>query len=118
VNLMRFNKAKCKALRLGRGDPKHKHRLGGEWMESSPAEKDLGMLVDEKLDMTQQCMLVAQKASCVLGCTPSSRAREGILPLCSALGRPPGVLHPALEPSAQGRPGAVAAGPEEAPAMI
>jgi len=31
---------------------------------------------------------------------------------------PPGVLCPALEPSAQGRPGAVAVGPEEAPVMI
>jgi len=49
------------------------------------------MLVDEKLNLTQQCALAAQKANCILGCIKSSvasRAREGILPLCSALLRP------------------------------
>ena len=88
MNLMHFNKASCKVLPMGQGNPKLNYRLGREWIENNPEKKDRWGLVDKKLSMTWQCVFVAQKANCILGCikrSVTSRSREVILPLYSAL---------------------------------
>ncbi|PKU42771.1 hypothetical protein llap_6921 [Limosa lapponica baueri] len=69
----------------------HQYRLGADLLESSSEEKDLGLLVDNRMTISQQCTLVAKKANGILGCirkSMTSRSREDVLPFYSALVRP------------------------------
>jgi len=99
VNLMKvmkvhmlkaFNKARSKVLHKDQDNLKYHYRLEDEWIESSPAEKDLGILVNKKLNMSCQCVLAAQKVNRILGCIRSvaSGLSEMRLPLYLPLVRP------------------------------
>ena len=95
-NLMKFNKAKCKALHLGQGNPRYECR----WEKNSlRAALGLGGSGGTKLDKRQQCALTAWKANSVLGCikrvTAVGQGRDCPPQLCPHE-TPSTALHPEL----------------------
>jgi len=56
-NLMRINRSKCRVLHLGRNN----------LLEMSSVEKDPGVLVANRLAISQQCALVPKKTNGILG---------------------------------------------------
>lgn len=72
----------------GSGQSQYQYKLRDEWIEGSPDEKGLAVLVEEKFDMIWQSVLAARKVNHILSCTKSSVAstwREMIFPIYSLL---------------------------------
>ena len=93
----------------------HQYRLGADLLERSSAEKELGVLVGNRLAVSQQCTLVAKAASGILSCLPKSlagRSRDPPPLLCPAEAAS-GVRCPTLGSSAQERQGTSGEGAAE-----
>jgi len=67
TNTTKFNKNKCWILHLGWTNAGHKYKWGEEWLESSLAERDLGVLVGSRFSTSQQCARAAQRTSRITG---------------------------------------------------
>lgn len=65
--IMMFHKGKCRVLHLRRDNCTHQYKLGADLLERNTAEKDLGVMVDNRQTMSQQCALGAKKANGILG---------------------------------------------------
>jgi len=73
INGIKFNKSKCQILHLGQSNAGHKYKLGEERLESSPAERELGVPAGSRPG--------SQERNGVLGCvqhSTASRSKEGI----------------------------------------
>lgn len=65
---MKFIKGKCEVLKLRKDSPMHQNMLGATPLGSTLSEKDLGVLLDTKLNMRQECAFVAKKANGTMAC--------------------------------------------------
>ena len=61
INCMKFNKSKCGIPRLGWGNPVSMYRLGDKRLESSSMERDLRVLDDSKLNVSQRCAMAPHR---------------------------------------------------------
>ena len=64
---MKFNYDKCKVLHLGKANQRSSYQMDDIILETTSAEKDLGVVIDENLQFTEHVNKAVNKASRMLG---------------------------------------------------
>ena len=64
---MEFNIGKCKIMHIGRKNPKNVYDMGGTELETTNAERDLGVTIDDQLDLGKHIRSIVAKANRMLG---------------------------------------------------
>jgi len=77
---IRTKRSKCWAPHLGRCCPASACRLGGEGLESNPAIRHLGVLVDGHLNLSQQHALAAAVTTAEMHHLSSERSAQPLAP--------------------------------------
>ena len=88
---IKFSRDKCEVLHLGKRNQMHSYEIGDTWLSNTISEKDLGIVVDHKLNMSQQGDVATKKTNAILGCinrSTVSKSCKVLIPLYSALIRP------------------------------
>ena len=64
---MLFNFGKCKCLHTGPGNTGTNYEMGGTILSKTMKEKDLGVTMNSKMKVTEQCRIAASKGNQVIG---------------------------------------------------
>ena len=63
-NRMKFSKDKCETLHLRKRNQLHSYKMGDTWLSKIMSEKDLGAVINQKLNIIQQFDVAAKKGKC------------------------------------------------------
>ena len=88
---MEFNVDKCKVMHLGKSNPKNNYKMAAVNLEETVEERDLGVLIDNKLNFGKHIQTIVTRANRVLGMIRIAFAcmnKEMFLNIYTALVRP------------------------------
>ena len=93
--LLQFNNQKCHVLHLGKCNPNYEYEMGGEGkrhvLQTTMAEKDLGVVIDPLLTFEKHIEEVVKKANKLVGMLSrviTNKDKEIMVPLFKSLVRP------------------------------
>ena len=88
---MLFNFGKCKCLHTGPGNTGKNYEMGGTILSKTVKEKDLGVLMNANMKVSEQCRIAASKGNQALGMIQRNitcKEKNLIVPLYKAIVRP------------------------------